>query len=122
MRPALEAAMDRIRAHERALVARLIDGLLQIGGIQVYGITAPKELDQRVPTVSLTWPPHRPQALARWLAEHQVFSWHGNHYAPELISRLGLDEHGGTLRLGIAHYNTASEIDLALELLAGYPR
>jgi cysteine desulfurase family protein (TIGR01976 family) len=119
-RPALEAAMDRIRAHERALAARLIDGLQQIGGVQLYGITAAGELDHRVPTVSLTWPPHRPEALARWLADHQVFTWHGDHYATELISRLGLAEHGGTLRIGIAHYNTASEVDLVLELLAGY--
>jgi len=121
VRPALEAAMERIRAQERALAARLIDGLQQIGGIHIYGITDPEQLDQRVPTVSLTWPPHRPEALARWLAEHQVFTWHGDHYATELIARLGLVEQGGTLRIGIAHYNTASEVDLVLELLAGYP-
>jgi cysteine desulfurase family protein (TIGR01976 family) len=120
VRPALEAAMDRIRAHERALAARLIDGLQHIGGIQIYGITDPQALEHRVPTVSLTWPPHRPEALARWLADHQVFTWHGDHYATEVIARLGLVEQGGTLRIGIAHYNTASEVDLVLELLAGY--
>jgi selenocysteine lyase/cysteine desulfurase len=49
-----------------------------------------------------------------------VFSWHGDHYAYELINRLGLRDAGGTLRIGIAHYNTASEIDLVLELLSGY--
>ena len=120
VRPALEAAMHRIRAHERALAAHLIDGLQQIAGIQIYGITDPQALDHRVPTVSLTWPPHRPEALARWLAAHQVFTWHGNHYATEVIARLGLVEQGGTLRIGMAHYNTASEVDLVLELLAGY--
>jgi len=121
LRPALEAAMDRIRRHERALAARLIDGLQQIRGINLYGVTAPAAFDHRVPTVSLTWPPHRPEALARWLASHQVFATHGDHYATELITRLGLTAEGGTLRLGIAHYNTASEVDLVLELLAGYP-
>jgi selenocysteine lyase/cysteine desulfurase len=60
--------------------------------------------------------------LAGWLAEHQVFTWHGDHYATELINRLDLREHGGTLRIGIAHYNTASEIDLLLELLASFQR
>jgi cysteine desulfurase family protein (TIGR01976 family) len=120
VRPALETAMNRIRRHERALVARLIDGLQQIPGIQLYGITAPEALDRRAPTVSLSWPPHRPEALAQWLASHQVFTWHGNHYATELIARLGLEAEGGTLRIGIAHYNTASEVDLVLELLAGY--
>lgn len=119
-RPALLAAMHRMRAHERALSARLIDGLQQIRGMQLYGITAPKDLDRRAPTVSLTWAPHRPEALARWLGNHQVFATHGDHYATELMSRLGLADHGGTLRIGIAHYNTASEIDLVLELLAGY--
>jgi cysteine desulfurase family protein (TIGR01976 family) len=120
VRSALEAAMDRIRSHERALAARLIDGLRQIPGIQLYGITAPDGLDRRAPTVSLTWPPHRPEAVARWLAGHQVFVTHGDHYATELMTKLGLVEQGGTLRIGMAHYNTASEVDLVLELLAGF--
>jgi cysteine desulfurase family protein (TIGR01976 family) len=119
-RQALQAAMARIGAHERALAARLIDGLNRIDGVRIYGITNFNELDQRAPTISLTWAPHPPQSLARWLASHQVFTWHGDHYAPELITRLGLREQGGTLRIGIAHYNTASEIDLVLELLAGF--
>jgi cysteine desulfurase family protein (TIGR01976 family) len=119
LRPALETALDRIRRHERALAARLIDGLQQIPGIKLYGITAPDELGCRVPTVSMTWPPHRPEALAGWLASHQVFATHGDHYATELMTRLGLVDDGGTLRIGIAHYNTASEVDLVLELLAG---
>jgi cysteine desulfurase family protein (TIGR01976 family) len=120
VRSALEAAMDRIRSHERALAARLIDGLRQIPGIQLYGITAPDGLDRRAPTVSLTWPPHRPEAVARWLAGHQVFVTHGDHYATELMTKLGLVDQGGTLRIGMAHYNTASEVDLVLELLAGF--
>lgn len=119
-RPAVETAMERIRSHERALAVRLIDGLGQIRGIQLYGITAPEGLDRRAPTVSLTWPPHRPEAVARWLASHQVFVTHGDHYATELMTRLGLVEQGGTLRIGMAHYNTASEVDLVLELLAGF--
>ena len=120
VRTALEAAMVRIRAHERALAARLIDGLQQIKGVQIYGITDPEQLDRRAPTVSLTWSPHRPEDLARWLGSHYVFTTHSDHYASELMNRLGLAEQGGTLRIGVAHYNTASEVDLVLELLAGY--
>src|SRR5205085_8679978 len=40
-REAFEAAMARIQPHEQALAARLIAGLGQIRGIQIYGITAP---------------------------------------------------------------------------------
>ncbi|MDQ6710044.1 MAG: cysteine desulfurase-like protein [Candidatus Dormibacteraeota bacterium] len=120
-RAAIEAAMLRIQAHERALAARLIDGLRRIAGIQLFGITDLGRLEERAPTISLTWPPHRPEGLARWLAERQIFTWHGDHYATELMRRLGLDATGGTLRIGFAHYNTASEVDLLLEVLAGYP-
>lgn len=119
-RQRLLAAMDRITMHERALVARLLDGLRYIPGVEVYGITDPNRLGQRVPTVSIAWPPYHPEKLARWLAQHQVFTWHGDHYAPGLIERLGLRDRGGTLRIGLAHYNRASEVDLVLELLAGY--
>jgi cysteine desulfurase family protein (TIGR01976 family) len=117
-RPALERAMARISAHERALAARLIDGLQRIPGMRIFGIN--DRLEERAPTISIAWAPHRPEALSGWLADHQVFTWHGDHYATELINRLGLREEGGTLRIGIAHYNTPSEIDLALELLAGF--
>lgn len=117
-RPALERAMSRIAHHERALAARLIDGLQQLRGVRIFGIT--DRLEERAPTISIAWPPHPPESLARWLADHQVFTWHGDHYATELINRLGLHELGGTLRIGIAHYNTPSEVDLVLELLAGF--
>ncbi len=93
---------------------------MQIPGVMIYGITEASRLRERAPTVSLAWPPYHPEALARWLAKHEVFSWHGNHYAPVLIERLGLAERGGTLRIGLAHYNTPSEVDLVLEVLAGY--
>ena len=119
-RTALSVAMQRISRHERALAVRLIDGLRRIPGVQIYGITDFDRFERRAPTVSLTWPPHQPESLARWLAANQVFTWHGDHYATELINRLGLREQGGTLRIGIAHYNTASEVDLVLELLASY--
>jgi cysteine desulfurase family protein (TIGR01976 family) len=119
-RSAFTTAMTRIQAHERGLAARLIDGLRQLRGVQIYGITDPEQLDRRAPTISLTWAPHAPEALAGWLARHQVFTWHGDHYATEVITRLGLADKGGTLRIGMAHYNTASEVDLVLELLTGY--
>ena len=60
-RAAFERAAARIQAHEGALVARLIDGLLQLPGVKIYGITDAERLNQRAPTVSLRWDPHRPE-------------------------------------------------------------
>ncbi|HYM49371.1 MAG TPA: cysteine desulfurase-like protein [Candidatus Limnocylindrales bacterium] len=119
-RQALTQALASIQAHERELARRLTEGLLEIPGVRIYGIADPARFSERAPTVSLTWSPHRPEDLARWLGRQGVFTWHGDHYAKVLIERLGLSESGGTLRIGIAHYNTRSEIDQTLELLAGY--
>ena len=38
-------------------------------------------------------------------------------YALELTERLGLEERGGLLRLGLVHYNTFDEIDRLLQAL-----
>jgi selenocysteine lyase/cysteine desulfurase len=51
------------------------------------------------------------------LAERGIFCWDGNYYALTLMERLGLEEHGGALRIGMAHYNTAEEIDRLLAAL-----
>jgi selenocysteine lyase/cysteine desulfurase len=112
--------MGRLAQYERFLVARLLEGLSRIPGVQIFGITDPARLGERAPTVSIAWPPYQPEAIARWLGQHQLFTTHGDHYAPGLMERLGLQKRGGTLRIGLAHYNRASEVDLVLELLAGY--
>jgi selenocysteine lyase/cysteine desulfurase len=38
-------------------------------------------------------------------------------YALELTEQLGVEEHGGLLRVGLVHYNTAEEIDVLLQAL-----
>jgi cysteine desulfurase family protein (TIGR01976 family) len=107
----LHAAMSEIQAYERTLAARLIAGLQSIPGVTLYGLTAEADLPRRVPTVALTIAGHTPRALAEGLAARGVFAWDGNYYALTLMERLGLEEHGGALRIGLAHYNTAEEVD-----------
>ena len=72
---------------------------------------------RRVPTVSLTIAGHTPRALAEELAARGVFAWDGNYYAITLMERLGLEDSGGALRLGLAHYNTADEVDRVVAAL-----
>jgi cysteine desulfurase family protein (TIGR01976 family) len=107
----LHAAMAIIQAHERTLAARLIAGLKGIPGVMLYGLMDEADLARRVPTVALTVAGFTPRALAEGLAERGVFVWDGNYYALTLMERLGLEEHGGALRIGLAHYNTAEEVD-----------
>jgi selenocysteine lyase/cysteine desulfurase len=44
--------------------------------------------------------------------------WSGHYYALNAIERLGFRDDGGLVRIGFVHYNTAAEVDRALEALA----
>jgi cysteine desulfurase family protein (TIGR01976 family) len=110
----LHAAMAAMQAYERTLAARLLAGLAEIPGVHIYGLTSEEDLVRRVPTVAITLAGWTPRALAEKLAEHGIFCWDGNYYALTLMERLGLEEHGGALRIGMAHYNTAEEVDRLL--------
>jgi len=118
----LKTGMAAIRAYETGLCHRLVAGLQEIPGLRIYGITDPARLDQRVPTLSFTLEGTCPQEMAQRLGEANIFAWNGNFYALAVTERLGLEEHGGLLRVGLVHYNTAEEVDLLLGVLADMPR
>jgi cysteine desulfurase family protein (TIGR01976 family) len=113
----LHAALAAIQAYERGLAARLLDGLRDLPGARIYGLTAPEDLPRRVPTVALTVAGHTPRELAAALGARGIFTWDGNYYALALMERLGLEPGGGALRVGLAHYNTAAEVDRAVDAL-----
>jgi len=113
----LKIAMQALMDYERGLSAQLLAGLREIKGIKVYGITDPQQLTWRVPTFACNIEGHSPGELADYLASEGMFAWDGNYYALGIIERLGLEERGGALRLGMAHYNTLDEIDRVLECL-----
>lgn len=113
----LKIAMRAMMDYERGLAAQLIAGLHEIKDARIYGITEPARLSWRVPTVTCNIGDHAPRALAEHLAAHGIFAWDGNYYALGIMERLGLEERGGALRLGIAHYNTPAEVNRVLDCL-----
>ncbi|WP_353229176.1 cysteine desulfurase-like protein [Novosphingobium sp.] len=105
-------------AHETPLTLRLIAGILAIPGTTIHGITNPNRISQRVPTVSFTHDRISTHTFAQALADQNIFVWSGHNYALEPARQLGLDEDTGVVRLAIAHYNTAEEIERVLVALA----
>jgi cysteine desulfurase family protein (TIGR01976 family) len=95
-----------IRAHERALGERFLDGLPD--GVTLHGLPT---MEGRVPTFCFSVPGRTARSVAEHLASRDVAVWWGNYYALETIRRLGLDELDGAVRAGIVHYNTAEEVD-----------
>ena len=120
----LKTAMLATQTYERGLLERLITGLQQIPDIHIYGITDPARFDHRVPTVSFRMAGVHPRRVAQRLAEANVFVWDGNFYALAVTERLGIESPslGGLVRVGVAHYNTAEEVDTLLGVLADMPR
>ena len=116
-RAALLAAYGAIQQHERGLAETLIRGLLAIPGLKFYGISDVAKLDRRCPTVAVRLAGHTPLELATRLGECGIFTWDGNYYALNLTERLDVEKDGGFLRIGLAHYNTASEVERLLQAL-----
>ena len=113
LRVALQAAYQRITAHERELVNNLIQGLGTLADVQIWGITNPRCFQERVPTVSFTLEGHTPTEIAQYLAQRGIFVWAGNHYALPFTEAMGLEPEG-TVRVGLLHYNTHEEIERLL--------
>jgi len=66
---------------------------------------------------SFTTPDRKPTDIAKHLGDRGIFTWDGNYYALNLTERLGVEQKGGLLRIGIVHYNTTEEIDRLLGAL-----
>ncbi|MGH3003243.1 MAG: cysteine desulfurase-like protein [Gaiellaceae bacterium] len=105
-----EIGWEVVREHERALGQRFLDGLPE--SCTLYGTCG---MDTRVPTFALNVGNHPPAEVAARLGDAGFAVWHGNYYALEIMSRLGLPE--GAVRIGIVHYNTADEVDRLLSAL-----
>ncbi|HEX5012799.1 MAG TPA: cysteine desulfurase-like protein [Candidatus Limnocylindrales bacterium] len=114
----VRAGMTAIRAYEMDLYRRLTDGLEQIPGVRLYGITDASRFESRTPTAALTIEGHAPRSISEQLGRKGIATWDGDFYASGLIERLGLAESGGVVRIGLTHYNTGAEVDRVVEALA----
>jgi cysteine desulfurase family protein (TIGR01976 family) len=119
-REALQAAYRATHQYETALLSRLIPGLQTIPGVRIFGITDTKRFDERCSTLSFRLGDHHPTKIATFLGERGIFTWDGNFYALNLSERLGVEQHGGVLRIGLVHYNTAGEVDRLLAALCEF--
>lgn len=113
----IASAWGRLADYEHKITLKLIEGLKTFKGLTIRGITSDNAMHRRVPTVSFTLEGHHPQDLAKAFAKDNIFVWSGHNYAIEPVSRMGLMDKGGVLRVGLAHYNTEAEVDALLSSL-----
>lgn len=110
-RSRLDSAFARIQEHEESLARLFLEGIAAIPGVTLHGIADPERVGERTPTFCLTVPGHAPRAVAERFAQNGINVWDGNYYAPELMTHLGLEGHGGGVRIGFLHYTTPEEVD-----------
>lgn len=111
-RERLAASYAALHAHEERLRARLEEGLAALPGVTVWSRAA-----KRTPTLLATFEGHAASDVTRSLAERQVLAPSSNFYAIEASRRLGLGDAGG-LRMGLAPYTDADDVERLLEGLA----
>ncbi|MEV5607428.1 cysteine desulfurase-like protein [Streptomyces sp. NPDC052225] len=111
-RERLTASFAALEEHEHALAERLDHGLADLDGITVHGRPASPS-----PVQLFTVAGHRPADVTRHLAAHDVAAPAGSFYAVEAAQRLGLGADGG-VRVGLAPYSTADDVDRLLTALS----
>ena len=108
-----ETGVETIRAHEAALTRRFYEGARAIDGVTVYGDFS----GEHAPIVALNLCGVGSGELADALAEdYGIAVRAGAHCAPRLHEALGTREQGA-VRFSFSYFNTAGEIDAALDAL-----
>jgi cysteine desulfurase family protein len=115
----MEAGVEAIRAHEVALAGQLINGLQSIPGVTVYGGL---DAELQTATVSFNVAGQLPSDVGLRLDEEfGVLCRVGLHCAPAAHRTIGTFP-SGTVRFGLSYFNTAEEVDQALEAVATIAR
>jgi cysteine desulfurase/selenocysteine lyase len=100
--------MDRVLAHERALVRLATERLRDVEGVTVHGPTA----EQRSGVVSFSLADVHPHDLATILDERDVCVRAGHHCAQPLMRRLGVP---ATTRASFYVYSEPSDVDALVD-------
>lgn len=110
-RAAIGRAFEAVVAYESELSRRFLEGVSELNGVAVYGLTGPDETRERTPTFALSFSNLAPRRVATELGARGIYVWDGNYYALALMEALGLEASGGAVRVGFCHYNTIEEVE-----------
>ncbi|NLG49862.1 MAG: aminotransferase class V-fold PLP-dependent enzyme [Chloroflexi bacterium] len=109
-----EQGVEAIRAHERSLTHRLIEGLMDIPGVTVHG---PQNADKQTATVSITVQGLSVSEIGfRLDEEYAILTRVGLHCAPAAHRTIGTFP-DGTVRLAPGIFTTMEDIEHTLKAI-----
>ena len=114
-RDRLVATFAALEEHEHVLRARIDEGLAELEP----RITVHSRAPRRTPTVLLTFAERDTVDAYGFLADRKVHAPSGSFYAIEASRHLGLGDTGG-LRIGLAPYNDADDVERLLGALTEF--
>jgi len=115
----LEAGVETIRRHDETLTAQLLAGLQGIAGVTVYGA---RRAEAQSPTVAFNIAGLSPADVGLALDdEFGVLCRIGLHCAPAAHRTIGTFPRGA-VRFGLGYFNTAGEVEAALEAVRALAR
>ncbi len=100
-----DLGMERVREHERALVAYALEQLSAIRGVSTFGPPSP---DDRGGVVSFAVAGIHPHDVAELLSRENVCVRASHHCAQPLMAKLGV---AATARASFAPYNMREDVD-----------
>ena len=113
-RDRLVATFAALEEREDVLRSRIEKGLAELEAVTVYS-----RASRRTPTLLLTIASRGTVDAYRYLAENKVHAPSGSFYALEASRHLGLGDTGG-LRIGLAPYNDAEDVERLLSALTKF--
>jgi cysteine desulfurase / selenocysteine lyase len=111
--PIVRRTMTRLHRHATALTAYAIEQMTTIPGLQIHG---PQDAANRAPLIAFNVQGWHPVEIAESLGRYQVEARAGCHCATLAHQELALDPLA-SCRLSFALYNTADDIDRAVDTL-----
>lgn len=106
---------DASHAHERALTARMLEGLGAIAGVRLFGLPG---VEGRTAVVAFTIDGMHPRQAAEHLDRaHRIAVRGGVHCAPLAHRAIGTGDRGA-IRASVGPCNTPAEVDALLDAVA----
>ncbi len=110
----METGIDDIRSAERELMRRFYNGAKEIPGVRIYGDF---DTEERCPIVTLNLRDYDSGEVSDELAfGYEIATRPGGHCAPMMHRALGTVSQGA-VRFSFSSFNTADEVDTALDAL-----
>ncbi len=115
-RQRMQSAFDAFASHEDMIAEKLLAYLRGKFAVRIIGHDR-VENGNRMPTVSFVVNGRHSEAIVRHADKVGIGIRFGDFYARRLIEALNLRAQGGVVRVSMAHYNMAEEIDRLIACL-----